>query len=712
MRQKLKLFSLLFSIILLLPTRTATNACGYGPESEETRYMLFNPDLLQQRSWWSFFYNDKLYYLDGTVRDHEDERALAQTWMRYLKYDGAVEPAVDYIFSDLSDSVRALHPFDKVVKSNGAAAAYFALAYQCAAVASEPDPWAEEGASEILSRQRKEVINSLEERLRETTDEFLKRRYAFQLVKLYYYEDRLEKFNKVYHRYFPAKDTTTLDWWAMHYKSMMLERQQMYDSANYLHALVFSHSSNKRFASAFSFSRERLEDIMSLATTNRARADVLVLAESINPGPSGNRLSEIYQYDPQHPMLPLLISREINKLEDWWYSGQYGYGDGAAVRADADYLDALLNTVRSMQTVAQQYPDFYYTSLTYLQLMKGDTSGARSAFNNIKGTHPDVVFQRQLLEVILLSQEGDIASSDTQEKIGKIYHQLLTGRTGRFESQKALYSISSYLRYAFAQKKMIHLAGLFDNYASNKFCYTCVGVTFEYSMVRYWDEFASAADVQQVVDLYRKKDKNALEEVLLKPYANVNYLLDLLGVKHLREGNVVAARDAWHQIPDEFWYTFRNAVENLDHDPFLENRELLMPPTMSTYSKREAIDRMIALEEEARTQPGRRADNYFMLGNAWYNFTDHSWFMLRYGWSSYDDQNQSFLAQARRKALAYYLKALSLTQDDERRAKLLYMLAALSDDQMKRSYARQYEQLSTSSFYQKRNCLTLSDLAQ
>lgn len=98
------------------------------------------------------------------------------------------------------------------------------------------------------------------------------------------------------------------------------------------------------------------------------------------------------------------------------------------------------------------------------------------------------------------------------------------------------------------------------------------------------------------------------------------------------------------------------------------------------------------------------------LGNAWYNFTKHSWFMINYGWNS-SGSDMPMYKVARARALAYYLKALAYEQESEQRAKLLYMCALLGDDRGKIAHARAYESYQKTNFYRARNCLTTKDLA-
>jgi hypothetical protein len=163
------------------------------------------------------------------------------------------------------------------------------------------------------------------------------------------------------------------------------------------------------------------------------------------------------------------------------------------------------------------------------------------------------------------------------------------------------------------------------------------------------------------------------------------------------------------KIPDTFWFSFINASDNLQNDPFLNNEELFGVQTMVTYNKREILEKMVQLEEQAVNDRANRATHYIQLGNAWFNFTQHSWFMLSYG-IGYGTDDKVFNI-ARTRAMDYYRKALAGEMDKETRAKTVYMIALLSAEKDKVAAAKLYETFQDTEFYQRKNCLTLSDIA-
>lgn len=722
-RKRLKVFSVLSSLALLIPTRTDVNACAYGPDYEELRYMLLNPDLLENKSWWSFFYSNKFEYLDGTAFSDADEIQLVSEWKQLTNTHAADEVIKDCVFGSLPDSLLTQNEFYQDISKQPAIQAYFETAKQCEQVATLPSPWDD---NETLEAERQagrvELISQIQKKIQQEKQGVLKTKYAFQLLKLAYYADNTPAFNETFNTYFKSAKPSVLYWWALNYKSMMLEHEGKADSANYLHARIYANSSQKMLVSKRSFSTNNLAGTLSLAQTKEDSADVFVLAAVINPGKALEGLNKIYQLNPNHKHLPMLIGREINKLEDWLGSTQfaeseivssYEESDGGASRQqhDLNYLQELTESLEQMTALAQSYPDVYHLWLADLYLMSNNASGAATHLKQIQSKNHQVDFQKKVFDLILTTQAEDIKKDETQEKIGKQFEELLNERYQKFESQKVLYSLSSYLRHTFANKDLIHLAGLFDYFAKNKFCYYCSGSTFEYAMIAYFDQYTSTTELEKLIALYTATDKNTLEKILLKPYSSQYYFTDLLGTLYVRKGDLKKAQQVFKSIPDDFWFTFENASYNLDSDPFNNNQELLGVQGMATYNKREIVDKLISLEEEALRDPGKAEKNYFLLANAWYNFTQHSWFMINYGYSAYSSYSAAE-TQARMRAISYYKKALTLTGNPELKAKISYMLALLANENEKYQYARTYEMFADTQFYQQKNCITLRELVQ
>src|SRR5688572_20342857 len=124
-RKRSRLYLILFSLVLLLPTGANVSACVFFPEKEELRYMLFNPDITGNKSWWTFFYNGKLNYLDGYTSSADDENKLTAEWMKAMQVSGDTSAAFSCLFGSLTDSALQQNVFYKEIQKRPAFKQYF-----------------------------------------------------------------------------------------------------------------------------------------------------------------------------------------------------------------------------------------------------------------------------------------------------------------------------------------------------------------------------------------------------------------------------------------------------------------------------------------------------------------------------------------------------------------------------------------------------------
>ena len=439
MQKRFGLFLILSSLIVFTPSKTSIYACGYDPDTEELRFMIFNPDLMGQKSWWTFFYSAQTDYMDRQYAGIDDENVLVDEWIKQTKSSAAREEVYQCVFGSLSDSALQENKFYRDLKENKKLEEYFLTAREIEAV-SKTEGYSEDGGEEYgLAEEQRLLISRASSTLSRTSDPFLAKKYAFQILKLAYYSGRADVFNSTYNRYFKGKTMHVLDWWALHFKSMQLEVEQKRDSANFLHARVFSHSSNKKLVSKQFFSREGLDTLLALAQTAEDRADILTLAEVINPGQSLAGITYVYEQYPQHSQLPLLITREINKLEDWLGTTKFMSQSSVPDRwssepvmtnweRDFQYLEEFTETVTAMADLEANQPAFFHLSVAYLNLMRNDPATANEHLEKVTINNPKLRWQTDVLKVVSVAQSKDIRQESTQNEIGELLTDLVGQR--------------------------------------------------------------------------------------------------------------------------------------------------------------------------------------------------------------------------------------------------------------------------------------------
>nr|MCU0347350.1 hypothetical protein [Saprospiraceae bacterium] len=200
-------------------------------------------------------------------------------------------------------------------------------------------------------------------------------------------------------------------------------------------------------------------------------------------------------------------------------------------------------------------------------------------------------------------------------------------------------------------------------------------------------------DIDDILALMDKKGKTAFERYLTSaPLPSRNALLDLRGTISFRKNDLTAAVAAFSKVDKGFWEKKYEFNYYLDSDPFILATDSLHRGEFPA-SKTAFVQRMIDLENEAKANPAKAAENYWLLGTAWFNcsYFGKSWMMYCYGQSvgevAVEDWYQSSyyfqpVSEADKKlyyqcqrAFEYLDKAKAATNDREMLAKVEYLKA-------------------------------------
>jgi hypothetical protein len=115
----------------------------------------------------------------------------------------------------------------------------------------------------------------------------------------------------------------------------------------------------------------------------------------------------------------------------------------------------------------------------------------------------------------MIATSEDLNSQQIQNDVAKEMKYLIKKRNGVFESDRAMYSLCSYLSKAFESQNLNHYAGIFSYYAKTKFN---ENISF-YSPFDYYDNKTDIRSVEKLVHIFQK--------VLTRLYIIQKYGLDL-----------------------------------------------------------------------------------------------------------------------------------------------------------------------------------------
>jgi hypothetical protein len=151
---------------------------------------------------------------------------------------------------------------------------YLTLAKECEdlnGMGIDTDPW--ERNTETIKVNRGIYIKKLEAELKKERTDFLKRRYAFLIIRLAYYDGNNELLKQYFQRYFERSSKDFLYYWSLYFYCFTP------DATGADVADVMVHSVEKRDASYYYFHEKfDLDEALAAAANDEERANVYTYA--------------------------------------------------------------------------------------------------------------------------------------------------------------------------------------------------------------------------------------------------------------------------------------------------------------------------------------------------------------------------------------------------------------------------------------------------
>lgn len=769
--------ALVFSVLVAISPCNRINSCYSGPAWGDTRAVFFNPELGEDSTGLKpFFYsyqylfpNDYDGYTSlGEKNTINDYRLNCQEWRAYLGGKIDLEDIYRVIYGSSADSFATAlktqtlneflpgNTFMKALQkpANAAALHYldFAKRFEFQQFESAGDPWEEPRYHQHWFRQDSVMLDRLAEEsvegLAKASDPFLQQRWAYQRINVFYYKGvkgGADSITQTFQKYFDLRrDKTILLPWAL---LKVAEVNPNPNLANYQLALVFERCQSKRLRAMQLFQSESAEKALPYTRNAQEKAAVLTLRAIRNPGRGLHELKYIARLSPESPYLPLLLTREINKVEDWlmtkrltglnpWHSFEppYDYDDNnydqkldrwrrMNVEKDRQYLHALRSAVAQMEVNQRRQPKrapFLQLALAHLYYMEQRPADAWRTLQAIR-TKDNIQWQLQknIQEVLLLPQRTDVRRPAVQAALYKRLHYIREHTSLLSEPAQQLSRIYLALSHAYLSKKDVVTAGLLFGRASR---YTATFTEEWWTSADaqvFYDNLATLKDLEALERLLLKKEKTPFENLITQPfqemessgYSDWSYygsdsdkpvhiipadkLHELMGTFALRDGHLKRAAAEFAKVDTVYWGDYYGtwSVDICGSIRFIAADTLLPLPGNNKYT---IVRKMLDLQEEAIRNPAKRAENYYLLGNAWFQCS--YWgiadgMLALHGSSSETDvpygkrRGPAYLSSrpdlARygnmyyrcTRAAAYFRKSLAARPDRELAARAYYMLA-------------------------------------
>ncbi len=695
-------------------------SCGPSLAPEATMFMLFQRDVVQDKSLSPFAYAQPFLY--STVVD--DETDVMKNCREWAAFTGGKVPARDVYMVQYQLTTDQYFYGRKTGKWDGAAdnafiqllangrnrdaSKYmdFARWVEHTSNSESEDPWSEASYGDGLGQLGYDSLITVATDGYRSHTGFLQERYAFQAVKLLFYKgwpkSDTEKRSRVisdslihvYDRYLKGKPSITADWALVYYAQV--QRDESLKRKYLLQA--FDRTNDKKVFVYHNLGRKDVNALEAAASTNAEHAAAAAIKGFKSPGPALVQIRKVYGLDNNSRYLPVLIAREVNKLEDWiwtpemkgfesriraWYDKGYGEATGYTASAEAKdkYLlknrakdEAYLVSVRlfleEVERAGGDNADFARLAIVHLYHMQRNYAAAIPYINNIQ-VSGHVAWERQLAieRILSLTYAADITSDATKQKLNDAMAELERLGAGAplatledydiQDDSDPLHALYLLLSHEYRKKGDIVTAGLLaqqsgqivDEYMGNNPGCDNIDTLTEnegdgmyYYRIAYFEKFGSPADMDALLAFRHKKKYTAFEQRLLPcRWPSDDVYLDVKGTLLLRQEQYKEALAVFSKIRPDFWehtyaythYLRKNSVTSVG---------TLLPFSNGSgrryvrESKKDIVEEIVAIQDSlaGATADSTKAVLSFWLGNCYYNisFAGKDWMVFNYGKST------------------------------------------------------------------------------
>ncbi len=747
------------------------NSCYDYPSFEETNMAFFNPEIGNEGGGlapfcFSYYYLfEPEYSYEGKSDSKEakwaDYQRNCREWQAYL--GGSIE--LDDIYEALytghpDDFLTALEtgalgdflPGNTFIRAlsqpqNTAALAYFRFAkhFEYQQSGSGLDPWTEQynfRDSSLLSG----LENEARQGLATAKDSFLIRRWAYQRIILSYYSPTttpVDTMRQLYQQHLGQYlASSAVAGWAL---LKIAEMNPDSVETDFQLAQVFHHCESKRRRIIQLFEGKSLPDALRFARTTDEKAALLLLHSIRNPGRCLPALKRFAVVTQESPYFLLLLTREVNKIENWLltprFTGEDGwrvedtaplYGNGEDYAAKMDRWRRINREkdrryLREVATFLEQHiarrPSTHTLpalrlALAHLYYIDGQYRTAWQTLQHVSNrVKPIWKLQRNIQETLLIPHLQEVRRAKTQQKL---YERLTFIRQNAALLTRPAMQLSRIyiaLSHAFWQKKDVVTAGLLFGRGSEHTAILrddCCGN--QANAYDFYDCLANFSDLTALERLIDKKSKTPFEHFITQPYHPVekgthyyesdmpgiwtrpvlspSQIADLKGIFAFRDGNLALAHREFSRVDTAYWDYTGIWKRDICGMPHLIASDTL--PFLSGNTTQRIVEKMWRLETEARKNPAKRAENYYLLGNAWFHCSRWGYAGSLFGrYISYGDSDSPEPEQRSplyfpmhpdpkrygavyyrcTRAAEYFKKALAASPDPELAARAFYMLA-------------------------------------
>ena len=754
MKWKLFITACISAAMLSFPA----NIIGCGPDADPYDYYtsFFHQNLPDAKGYKPFYYTGFNFLYDETEPVAASD-VLAKEWSAYCGNAITATDAKKFVnkfaWKDLNnlylsiDKNQALKIPDSV-KQNSMTDYFFkqkdmeALGYIMYAKQVEPYVYAGESSWDLPQRdsvKMAKLIKNGRQLYTVAKKDVFKLKYAYQVLRLAHYSNRYTDVINWYDEYAASiTGNSVLQPMCIALKAGALFRTGNQKEAAYLFSKAFSASQVKRISNYLGFKWSvkydtPRGDYLQLCKNNSEKADMLAMFAIGSTANETGTMKEIYDLDADAPVLEVLAVREINKLEEKYFTpllqkekgGKALYYSWAETVADSALnentkrvkeLTSFLHDVAAKGQV--QNPGLFETGAAYSAYMIKDFSAAKKYLAAAEKMHLSQKIKDQwaltnLLVTISENEKIDAAFEEQllpsvkwlEEKVKTEKSEVVGYST--IAQWKAFYRnlMSEVLAQRYHQQGDLHketlaigTADFITKSASNTSGYS--------SAIEFLRNNLVSKDVEKLYALLDSKQPNKFEAYLISHnVVKKTDVIDFAGTTYLRDYDYNNAI-AW------FKKSADKKTGTINTNPFIDllydKEEALPAEAKFTTTKLAFAEEMLRLQKAAATDKVNASKYLFKMANGYYNMTyyGHAWQLVQYyrsGSDGYYIPNDATGFQKEYygcfKAQEYFEKAMAASNDKNFKARCLFMMAKCSQKQIHKpqydEFANKYDEMDT-----------------
>jgi hypothetical protein len=658
-------------------------ACGPGMADMDEFTSFFMPESSNAPAYVEkYHYTSNLLYNDNELESSSDTIDLCKVenvaaWQKYCQNKLSAKDIETGIYEKFVGS-----KLEKYLGKNELAKNYILLAkeidtdFEKSIVTEYGEPTNYVAQTPILEKKASDLLT----KVKQNKDDFITERLAFQLVRFASinknHQEAIDRFSQLIT---PIKQKTFISDWALMRKAEAETSLGNKAEAYYDFAQVFDRSASHRFQ-ADNLARARIDsfevdnEVLKFCKNDHEKAAVYAFA-GVKPFVDAlPMLEQMVEIDPQNPLTEMIMAREINKNEAFYYeqNGMWFYEEDSTKKQKkqeiaTDYWTKLKAfSVKCAENPKLPKTGFWQIASAYMEYVGGDFAKSEAFLSQAKAVNsPNKGLQNQIwIQELLLNSkktkeitpELEMAYLPILEKIGKpkdfrLSNAILESCNTLIAKYRGVQPVKEEKNGGFlsscSNKKPEKILVTIPNAEAKAYLLTMLTTYQVNSSNEYGgyesqkdmfpiEDTTSLATVEKVVKYFTDPNKSDFDKRLQKLVGFDNdHLYTLIGRRAMDEHSYTKAAEAFGKVnpkvwQSEVWKTMFN------EDPFFiatkYGAERHNPYNPYTFAKK-----LAELEAKLKANPND-GESAYLLGCAALNTTTHgnSWILRRHSWSSSD----------------------------------------------------------------------------